>query len=113
MNSKEQRSCASVCVCVCARERVCFCVCMCYTSLPLPSYPSPPTLVDISRPSGTFNQPGVKHAEGQMRRKLRSSGAEINAALLICMVLVCGAPVASLRTAVSILQFAIFVGPCL
>lgn len=32
---------------------------------------------DTSRHSGTFNQPGVKHAEGQMRRTLRSSGAEI------------------------------------
>ena len=37
---------------------------------------------DTSRPSGTFNQPGVKHAEGQMRRTPRSSGAEI---MLLCL----------------------------
>ena len=60
------RSCVRACVCVC----VCLCVCVrCLIAV----HPS----ADISRPSGTFNQPGVKHAEGQMRRELRSSGAEI------------------------------------
>lgn len=33
----------------------------------------------LQAPAGTFNQPGVKHAEGQMRRTQRSSGAEITA----------------------------------
>lgn len=48
------------------------CVCVCVRCL-IAIRPS----ADISRPNGTFNQPGVKHAEGQMRRKLHSSGAEI------------------------------------
>lgn len=54
------------------RLHVCISVCACAIPRCTPT-PS----ADISRPSGTFNQPGVKHAEGQMRRKLHSSGAEI------------------------------------
>lgn len=57
MNLKAQRS-AGKCMCVCAASFLF-------------------TPADISRPSGTFNQPGVKQAEGQMRRKLHSSEAEI------------------------------------
>lgn len=58
-----------------------------------------PTSADISRPpSGTFSQPGVKHAHGQMRRQQRSSGAEISGCVrpaYICAP-VQGSPVASL-----------------
>ena len=91
------------------RTRMCVCVCVCVCVLHVclgAVHPSAHT----SRPSGTFNQPGVKHAEGQMRRNAAFKWSRNNAALLICMVLLCGDPAASLRTTVSI--FLLFLLSC-
>lgn len=69
---------------------------------------------DTPRPSGTFNQPGVKHAEGQMRRNLYPSGAEVTLRRSLALVSSAQRPASvSLRTTVSVLQFAISVVLCL
>lgn len=55
----------------------------------------------------------MQKARWGKRKKATLKWSRNNAVLLICMVLLRSAPAASLRTTVSILQFAISVGRCL